>query len=421
MEVEGWRLRKDGSRFWADVTLTALYDKEGMLSGFGKVTRDVTERRNMEEAFKKSRLMFEGLFEHAPDAIVVVDSQGGIRKINQQVEALFGYMREELLGRPVETLIPERFHQVHRQHRQGYFADPRTRKMGVGLELFGLNREGWEIPVDIMLSPIETAEGVWAFAVIREITQRKQDEAKITELNNMLKKQVEQLAVINRELEAFSYTVSHDLRAPLRHITGFVELLNKKNLESLDEQSRHYLQVISEAARKMGVLIDDLLAFSRMGRTELMKSRVDLDFLVKEVIVELMEGAKGRAVDWNIAPLPIVVGDSAMLRLVMVNLVSNALKFTQSCPRAKIEIGVDTDHPHEMLFYVRDNGVGFDMKYVDKLFGLFQRLHSSEEFEGTGVGLANAQRIIHRHGGRIWAESSVGGGATFWFSLPKAD
>ena len=418
-KVEGWRLRKDRSRFWADITITALYDREGKLCGYSKVVRDITDRRNADEALRKSRKMFERLFENAPDAVVVVDSDGIIRKVNQQVETMFGYMREELLGDRVERLIPERFHQVHRQHRRGYFTDPRTRKMGAGLQLFGRNRDGWEIPVDIMLSPIETDEGLWAFAVIRDITQRKQDEEKITELNTTLKNQVGQLAASNRELEAFSYSVSHDLRAPVRHIVGFLELLNGRDLTSLDDKSRHYLQVISDAARKMGALIDDLLTFSRMGRVEMMRASVDFSVLVQEVIKELTEEAKGREVAWEIGTLPVVVGDPAMLRQVMVNLIANALKFTRPRPQTRIEIGAITDHPQETVFYIRDNGVGFDMKYVNKLFGVFQRLHPTEEFEGTGIGLANVQRIILRHGGRIWAEGAVDGGAAFWFTLPK--
>lgn len=252
-----------------------------------------------------------------------------------------------------------------------------------------------------------------------ESLNRRRAEKKIGELNSELNRRLLEIETANKELEAFSYSVSHDLRAPLRHITGFVELLNKRELTTLDEKSRHYLEVISTASRQMGVLIDDLLSFSRMGRAEMMKSKIDFVPLVQEVANELTEEVKGREIVWKITPLPVVEGDRAMLRLVMVNLIANALKFTRSRNQARIEIGAITDHPDETLFYIRDNGVGFDIKYVDKLFGLFQRLHSSEEFEGTGVGLANVQRIIRRHGGRIWAEGAVDGGATFWFTLPK--
>jgi len=418
LDLQGWRLRKDGSRFWAAITITALKDAEGRLTGYAKVSRDVTERRRMEDALQKSRNMFERLFENSPDGIVVVDEHGVIRKVNQQSEALFGYMREELIGQRIEQLVPERYQQAHCQHRRNYFADPRPRKMGIGLELFGRNQDGREIPVDIMLAPIETNEGSWAFAVIRDITQQRESDAKIKELNSALRNQVEQLAASNRELEAFSYSVSHDLRAPLRHVIGFVDLLNNKSTAALDEKSRHYLQVISEAAQKMGVLIDDLLAFSRMGRTEMMKKPVDLSQLVQEVVHDLVEEAKGREIEWQIAPLPAVVGDRAMLRQVLFNLVSNAVKFTRDRKLARIEIGA-VDNEGEVSIFVKDNGVGFDAAYTNKLFGLFQRLHRSEEFEGTGVGLAIVQRIILRHGGRVWAEGALDGGAAFWFSLPK--
>ena len=253
-----------------------------------------------------------------------------------------------------------------------------------------------------------------------EALNRRRTEKKINELNEELKRHVQQVEDANKELEAFSYSVSHDLRAPLRHVTGFVELLNKRDHGALDEKSRHYLEVILESARKMGALIDDILAFSRMGRTEMMKTRVDFNLLVKDVINELKEEAQGRDIEWEIAPLPVVEGDAAMLRLALSNLISNALKYTSLRPQARIEVGVIGDEPMETLFYIKDNGVGFDMKYVDKLFGLFQRLHDPEKFAGTGVGLANVQRIIHRHGGRVWAEGAVDFGALFWFSLPKS-
>jgi len=274
------------------------------------------------------------------------------------------------------------------------------------------NKEGGYAQMDL--------EDMEALAVaFSEVLNRRRAEQKIEELNEELRRNLMRVESANRELEAFSYSVSHDLRAPLRHITGFVELLHKRDLGELDEKSRHYLRVISESALKMGSLIDDLLAFSRMGRAEMNTTRVDFGLLVREIAAELTEEEQGREIVWEIGDFPVVEGDPAMLRLVMVNLMVNALKFTRSRSRAEIGIGVLTDRPDETVFYVRDNGVGFDMKYVDKLFGLFQRLHSTEEFEGSGVGLANVQRIIHRHGGRTWAEGTPGQGAVFWFSLPK--
>ena len=417
LEAEGWRLRKDGSRFWASVTITTLYDEAGEIAGFGKVTRDVTERRSAEEALQKSRTLFERLFENAPDAVVLVDNHGRIRKVNQQAELLFGYLREEMVGQRVECLMPERFQKGHLRHLRSYFKDPRVRKMGTGLELYGLSRDGREIPLDIMLNPMETGAGTWSFAVIRDITQQKQDLAQIRELNRALRMKIQQLTASNREQEDFSYTISHDLRAPLRHISGFVDLLNARDLGALDARSRHYLKVITEASLKMGNLIDDLLSFSRIGRLKLTKSRVDCNELVRDAIQGAGDAVRGREIEWEIAPLPVVLGDPALLRQVLDNLIANAVKFTRHRARAKIEIGA-LNRPGETLFFVRDNGVGFDARYVHKLFGLFQRLHTAEEFDGTGVGLASVQRIIARHGGRVWAEGQLEVGATIWFSLP---
>lgn len=418
VELQGWRLRKDGSRFWAVITLNSLQGAAGDFAGYALILHDNTERRASEEATVKSRNMLERLFESAPDAIVVVDGGGVIRKVNQQAEVIFGYMREELVGQRIELLIPKRFHKRHRQHLRNFFADPRARKMGIGLELYGRHKNGAEIPVDIMLNPIEAQETTWVFAVVRDITVQKQGEAKILELNLALRSQLEQLAATNRELESFSYSVSHDLRAPLRHIIGFVDLLNAKAGPALDEKSLHYLEVISGAATKMGLLIDDLLAFSRMGRSEMMRGWVNLGLLVREIVGDLQADLQEREIEWDIAPLPVVLGDASMLRQVLINLIGNAAKFTRSRPEAKITIGA-VDRENETEIFVKDNGVGFDETYAGKLFGLFQRLHANEEFEGTGVGLAIVQRIVFRHGGRVWAEGSVDNGACFWFSLPK--
>lgn len=418
VEHEGWRLRKDGSRFWASVTITALYDESGELTGFGKVTRDLTGRRRLEEALLRSRVLFEQLFENAPDAVVVVDHHGKIRKVNQQAEALFGYLREEILGQRVELLMPERLRKGHLRQRRSYFKDPRLRTMGSGLELLGRSRDGREIPLDIMLTPMGSGEGAWAFAVIRDITRQRVDDAKIGELTAALRDQIERLTATSRELEAFSYAISDDLRAPLRQVGGLVDLLNERDLSALDQKSRHYLQVVTQAAGKMGSLIDDLLAFNRVGRGELVRSGVDLDRMAREIAQRLSEGARGREIEWVIAPLPAVEGDAELLGMALEQLLANAVKFTRPRARARIEVG-SREAAGETQLYVSDNGVGFDIRYVSKLFGLFQRLHGAEEFEGTGVGLAKVQRIVLRHGGRVWAEGAVEGGATIWFSLPK--
>jgi len=422
-ENQGWRVRKDKSRFWADVNITAIRNAQGEVLGFVKVIRDVSERRKAEDALLQRQEMFEGLFENSPDAVILVNQAGRIVRVNAQIDALFGYARGELEGQIVETLMPERYRAHHGGELTGYFTAPRTRAMGAGLELFARRKDGSEFPVDIMLSPLKTDEGNHALAVIRDITSRKQAAENIQKLNAALKERADLLEVANKELESFSYSVSHDLRAPLRHIHGFVEMLQKSPALEKDASAHRHMEVISKAARQMGLLIDELLAFSRTGRAEINPVKIKMREMVDQVIHDFEMDCKDRVITWDIKGLSSVHGDSTLMRLVWSNLLGNAIKYTRPRAEAKIEIGELTGADNksdgrEFIYYVSDNGVGFDMRYASKLFGVFQRLHRAEEFEGTGIGLANVQRIVHRHGGRVWAEGKVDEGATFFFSLP---
>jgi signal transduction histidine kinase len=293
-----------------------------------------------------------------------------------------------------------------------------------------LTSEG-ELSGLLVLLDDKPIEGVDFFtAIVDFLASRVAAELEKYYIEDKLKQQVEEktkeieranleLKAVNRELEAFAYSVTHDLRAPLRHIDGFIELLQNRAGKVLDQQNRHYMGNISEAARKMDRLIDALLTFSRMGRHDISFQQVDLDNLVRDIIGELDPDTTGREIEWCLGNLPAVEGDPAMLRIVMVNLIGNALKFTRPRQQARIEIGSLPGQNSDAVIFVRDNGVGFDMAYMDKLFGVFQRLHRSDQFEGTGIGLANVRRIIARHGGSTWATGDLNQGATFFFSLPE--
>jgi signal transduction histidine kinase len=280
--------------------------------------------------------------------------------------------------------------------------------------------------IEEVLARVETHLSIQALQrqLLCEIQERKRAEEKLNEyrehLEELVRGRTAQLEAANKEMHDFTYTVSHDLRAPLRHIDGFIALLQKKAGTVIDEQRRHYMDAVSDAAQKMGLLIDELLSFSRMGRGQAPSfQNVALEEMVPNIIGEFNLDTRARKIDWRIGNLPVVRGDEAMLRVVLVNLISNALKFTRSREKATIEIGSLPDQTSETVIYVRDNGVGFDMTYADKLFGVFQRLHHADEFEGTGIGLAKVRRIIAQHGGRTWGEGEPDQGAVFYFALPR--
>lgn len=359
-----------------------------------RVRREVRQREAGERKF-------QAMLQAAPDATVITDERGMIRMINQQTEKLFGYGRGEMLDQPVEMLIPAELHTAHQHHRNSFMKKASLREMGAGLELYAVRKGDQQFPVEISLSPIHTDEGMMVIASVRDITHRKK-------LENELRRS-------NAELDAFTYSVSHDLRAPLRGIVGFTSILEEDYGNKFDEEGRRITGIIRANTLKMGHLIDDLLSFSRLGRQELQKTALQTEDQVQEVIREVDPEQKVR---WTIGPLPVVHADIKTLRQVWINLLSNAVKYSSQKEVPAITVGHYFNN-NEEVFYVKDNGVGFDIKYRDKLFRVFQRLHSADEFEGTGVGLALVEKIISRHGGRVWAEGVVGEGACFYFSLPK--
>lgn len=618
--IELYGLRSDGTEFPVEISLSPLDSPEGKL--VATAVRDVTAQRASEAKFR-------GILESAPDAMVIADNQGRIVLVNAETEKLFRYQRKELVGKSVDILVPERFRNSHPSHRAKYTSHPRPRAMGAGIELYGLRKDGTEFPVEISLSPLETAEGLLISSAIRDVSEQrhtqqllreanvdlearvadrtanleaakaeletviaqqhdaeeeirklnqelegrvrirtaelqsaveelalemaqrnraeralKENAAKlrdqaalielahdaifvrdmaahitywnaaaeqlygwtreealgrvshellttqfpetlddviadllrngkwegelqhqkkdgnwitvasrwsiqrndqnvpvgILEINNNItaRKAAEQLAheteenvrrlnqdliyrsaeleTSNRELESFSYSVSHDLRAPLRHIDGFARILIEEHGERLGPDAMRYVQKVVDGAAQMGRLVEDLLDLARVGRIGPKREDVNLNEMVNNIVANLSADLDGREISWQIGLLPAAYCDGGLIRIVFNNLVSNAVKFTRQCATPKIHIATCIAGGDE-AFFVRDNGVGFDPQYADKLFGVFQRLHRADEFEGTGIGLATVQRIIRNHGGRIWADSRPGEGATFYFTL----
>jgi PAS domain S-box-containing protein len=406
-ELQLYGLRRDGREFPVEISLSPLELEEGTF--IIAAIRDMTGRKTAEEKFR-------GLLEAAPDAMVVVDDQGMINLINSQMEKLFGYDRAEIVGKPIEVVVPKRLQRKHIHHRKGYMAEHPARPMGGGLDLFGVRKNGTEFPVEISLSPLKTEKGLLVSAAIRDITERKRTEADIQKLNHDLKQYAAQLEAANKELESFSYSVSHDLRAPLRGIDGFSQVLIEDYGDHLPPEARGYLDRVRASAQRMAGLIDDLINLARVTRTTPQFKLIDLSVIAEEIIKSLKEAHPDRRVTVSIEPEMRVSGDPSLMHIALENLLGNAWKFTSRRERAIIEFG-QKQIKEQRTFHVRDNGAGFDMTYADRLFGAFQRLHSAGEFPGTGIGLATVHRIISIHGGHAWAEAEDGKGATFYFTL----
>jgi len=411
----------------------------------GTQARAVALATTMTAELRESRERFRAVTDTAMDAIISTDASGQITYFNPGAEHMFGYAAREASGQPVTLLMPERLQETHRPELQRFLSTGQSPLAGQTLELTGLHRTEGEFPVELSVASWTTDRGTFFTAILRDITARKNAEealrraneeleARVTErtaaldasvqevrqLNEQLEERVvertAQLEAATKELEAFSYSVSHDLRAPLRHVHGFTKLLRER-VHGLDETATRYVTIISNAAAKMATLIDDLLALSRTGRAELRVQEVDLKRLVTEISADCAQEAKNRRIVWKLGDLPYVTGDGALLRIAFVNLLSNAVKFTARRDEAVIEVDATAGERGEVIVRVKDNGAGFDPRYAHKLFGVFQRLHRDDEFEGTGIGLATVQRVVHRHGGRVWAEGEVDRGATLYIAL----
>lgn len=373
-------------------------------------------RARAEEALRESESRLRTLLESVPDGVLVADAEGRIELANNQMTTLFGYQPDELVGERVEVLLPERFRERHVGHRGHYAEAPRARSMGAERELFGLRKDGGEFPVAVSLSPVTFDYGGRTIASIRDVTDQRRNERRIRELNARLQRDKNDLQAVNKELEAFSASVSHDLRSPLRAIDGFSDALLEDYADKLDDEGRGYLMRVRSGAQRMGALIDDMLDLARITRVDMSEDRLDISGIARQIAEELAEAEPTRTVEFAIAGDLAAQGDRRLVTIALRNLLGNAFKFTRDRADARVEVGAE-DRDGETVYFVRDNGAGFDMNYAGHLFGAFKRLHDARDFPGSGVGLATVQRVIHRHGGRVWADGEVGVGASFFFTL----
>lgn len=354
--------------------------------------------------------LFGGLLEAAPDGFVLSDPKGIIRLVNSQAERLFGYERGELVSQPIEVLVPEASRARHVGQREGFLHQPAQRRMGIGLQLEGRRKDGTSIPVEISLSPILTPEGRFVVSAIRDVTERRETE-------RMLQHQAEALARSNDQLQQFAYVASHDLQEPLRMVSSYLQLLERRYPHQLDDDAREFIAYAVDGAKRMQALINDLLAFSRIGTREEVQSRVALDEVVAQVLRDLDVAVGEAGASVQVDRLPTITSEPSQMHQLFLNLIGNALKF--HAPGVVPDVHVSARRVGEAWeMSVTDNGIGLDPQYRDRIFQIFQRLHTRTEFPGTGIGLAICKRIVERHGGSIRVESTPGHGATFAFTVP---
>ncbi|HXE74058.1 MAG TPA: PAS domain S-box protein [Candidatus Xenobia bacterium] len=412
--LEVFALHRDGHEFPVELSIAAL--QVGQRHLFSAFLRDVSERARVRAALEESEERHRRLFENSPQPMWVFDRQTlAFLAVNDAAVRHYGYSREEFLAMTIRDIRPPEDVPALLEHLDSDAAQPaavttwRHRK-----------KDGSVITVEVHAQHLPFQGREASLVLVYDVTERRRVQAQLEEINAQLEATNKNLEAANRELETFTYSVSHDLRAPLRQVAGFARILSEDYGAQLSAEAQHCVARIQQGVEQMGQLVDDLLSLSRISRQEVRRQITGLTPLVEQVIQQLGSESNGRSVEWRRGPLPFADCDPGLVKQVFANLLANALKFTRPRERAVIEIGIQPGG-EEPVFYVRDNGVGFPMKYADKLFGVFQRLHRQEDFEGTGVGLAIVQRIVAKHGGRIWAEAALDRGATFYFTLGAAD
>jgi PAS domain S-box-containing protein len=403
-EEESMRVRKDGSRFLANTVFTALRDAAGNLRGFSEFSHDLSES-------KESEARYRGLLEAAPDAMVIVNPSGAIILLNVQAETQFGYHRDELVGQKVKIIIPEGFAERLIADGNRSTSEALAQQIGSGIELSGRRKDGSEFPIEIMLSPLESAEGILVTAAIRDITERRKSQ-------EHLLKTVGELKRSNDDLQQFAYVSSHDLQEPLRMVSSYTQLLAKRYQGRLDSDADEFIAFAVDGCRRMQGLIQDLLAYSRAGTNGKELSEVSSENALQEALTNLRITIEQSGSIVTHDSMPAVRTDEAQLTQVFQNLVGNAIKY-RGAETPRVHVSATRNGGSQWTFSVRDNGMGIDPQYFERIFILFQRLHGRDEFEGTGIGLAICKKILERLGGRIWVESQPEKGSTFYFALPE--
>jgi len=414
--------RKDGSEFPIEIMLSPLESAEGIL--VTAAIRDISVRKAAEEHLVQMEGRYRGLLEAAPDAMVVVNQGGEIVLVNVQAEKQFGYSRDQLVGQKVKNIIPEGFAERLIADATRSVADALAQQIGMGIELLGRRKDGSEFPIEIMLSPLESAEGILVTAAIRNISVRKKSEEDNAELERRVEERTKELAVANQvlgqsnlELKQFAYVASHDLQSPLRSISGFVQLLQLEYEGKLDEQARDWIRRTVQSIEQMQTLIRDLLSYSRVDARSRPFTRIPFPDVVNDALTLLDSSIHDSGAQITCGPLPEITGDRSQLVQLVQNLIGNGLTYRGDQP-PRIHLSAEPSGK-EWIFSVRDNGIGIDPKYHEQIFEIFKRLHDQKEYPGTGIGLAVCRRVVNRHGGRIWVESEPGHGSIFRFTIPE--